>query len=470
MPLILRQRIARRLATLAVVLIVVVTVSAPTAVYLLGLRTLRIQAHATASQVSALIGREAGQRPRLWEYDSLKLLGHIRAHRLREDIAHIELVDAAGVPLAPEPEADLDAVGDMPMVWAVAPIELAGHPVGAVWVGASTTGVRTGALAMLVPFGVLALVLAGMMYWFPLAALERADRRIGALIRRLEGSQRDLQSLNETLEQEVERRAAALRNALRDLREVSSRAVRMQEAERRGLARDLHDSAGQALTAIRINLQLLGGLVSEAPGGDLSKLVRRTTDMVDDTLEEVRRAVNRLGPAVLDDVGLGPAVERICDDLADAADLEVECQVEGLPDRIDPAVETTCYRIVQESLTNVARHADASRVRVAVRGGGSGPEGAEVEVEVRDDGRGFDPHAVGGRSHGLVGMRERVDLLGGVLEIRSEPGDGTRISARVPVPDRAHAGPTVGGPGPDPGPGPVGEKDASAPPPSPADV
>lgn len=427
MALGLRERVAARLVSLAAILVVVVTVSAPTAVYLLGLRAVRIEADATANQVAALISREAVQRPRLWQYDSLKLLGHIRAHQLRDDIVHIDLVDGAGVPTAHDETIDPDYLRVAPIIWDSAPVELSGHRVGAVWVGASTRSVRSDALLMLLPFGFLGLALAGMMYWFPLAALEQADGRIRALIDRLEGSQRELQSLNENLEQEVERRAAALKTALDDLRELSVRAVRMQEADRRALARDLHDSAGQALTAIRINLQLLDGLVGRGEAPKLEKLVGRTTEMVDATLEEVRRAVNRLGPAVLDDVGLGPAVQRACEDLAEASDLVVQCQVKDLPAELAPAVESTCYRIVQESLTNISRHAAASRVDVALT-----TTETEIHVSVRDDGGGFDPDQVGPRSRGLVGMRERVELLGGGLVLDSAPGKGTRVEARVP--------------------------------------
>jgi signal transduction histidine kinase len=203
--------------------------------------------------------------------------------------------------------------------------------------------------------------------------------------------------------------------------------VKLQEAERRGIARELHDSAGQALTAIRIHLQLMTDLLQSKVGDEkLTDLARRTTSMVDDTVEEIRRAVNQLGPAVLDDVGLEAAIRRAGDDLHDTTSVEVQVNVE-LHAKLDASVESTCYRIVQESLTNVARHADASRVEISVVG-----RGDEVELVVRDDGKGFDPDTRKLESRGVIGMRERVELLGGDLRVDSAPGKGTTVSARLP--------------------------------------
>jgi signal transduction histidine kinase len=208
----------------------------------------------------------------------------------------------------------------------------------------------------------------------------------------------------------------------------------MQEAERRAIARELHDSAGQALTAIRIHLQLIEDLVARLEGGDTTlvpkarDLASRTATMVDETLEEIRRAVNTLGPAVLDDVGLEEAVRRAGEDLADALGIEVECAIRLRDVALPPAIETTCYRLVQESITNITRHADASRVELELV-----VDDAEVRVRVRDDGRGFDPAEDRARpSRGLVGMRERAELLGGHLEIDSAPGEGTTVLAVLP--------------------------------------
>lgn len=431
----LRADLAARLRPLVALLVVVIAVAAPAAFYVVGLRTLRIQAAAAARQVAEVIGRDAEQRPVLWRYDSLKLLDHVRTYEMQEGIDRIDVVDPAGVPIEPNFQADAAALADAAVIWEPAPVTLGGDTVGHVWVAASTVGVRTGALVMLLPFTLLGAALAGLMYWLPLRAVATAQARIGGLIARLEESQTALSDLNQNLERQVEQRASELAQAYRELqgkekrlRELTSRAVQMQEAERRAIARELHDSAGQALTAIRINLQVLAGQLSTEQRDGTGQLVVRTTDMVDDTLEEIRRAVYRLGPAVLDDVGLEDAVVRLCEDLAERSSMKVTCDVGLGAVPLTAGLEATCYRLVQESLTNVARHAGAGEVRVRLR-----VEDDAVRVEVHDDGRGFDAAAARETSRGLIGMRERVELLGGTLDVSSQPGEGARVVASLPL-------------------------------------
>jgi signal transduction histidine kinase len=152
-------------------------------------------------------------------------------------------------------------------------------------------------------------------------------------------------------------------------------------------------------------------------------------DAIDHTKREIqnlRALIAELRPAALDELGLGPAIETLASRSGTAAGLEVSTRVSlGDPGRLSPETESTIYRLVQEALTNAAKHAGAERVRVEVaRANGT------VEVLIEDDGRGFDP-ALPTSGLGLVGMRERVELTGGRLEISSRPG--TRVSARLPA-------------------------------------
>ncbi|MEM6995536.1 MAG: ATP-binding protein [Myxococcota bacterium] len=432
----LRAYLSARLAPLAVLLVVVVSVTAPVALFVLGQQTLELQAHESAGQVAEVIRREAEQRPRLWKYDTPKLLAHLRTYSRRENIRRIDVVDAEGHLLDPD-EPDASGTAEGVLFWQSVPVVLGDETVGAVWVAVDATDVRREALQMLVPFGALGLLLAGLMYWLPLRAMGSAEDRVHRLLEQLRESQGALATLNENLEQTVETRSSELSKALRELqekeqglRELSARAVSMQEAERRAIARELHDSAGQSLTAIRIHMQLIGELVAkEGEGARAADLSARTLTMVDGTLEEIRRAVNTLGPAVLDDVGLAEAIGRACDDLADALGIAVDCRLD-LDDRtLSPALETTAYRLVQEALTNITRYAEATEVAVRVYF----DDGA-MHVVVTDDGRGFDPDdVVIGRSRGLVGMRERAELLGGRLELQSAPGQGTTVRAMLPL-------------------------------------
>lgn len=432
----LRKYLGARLGPLAVLLVVVVCLSAPIAFFVLSRRALRVQAEATAQQIAAVIRSDAQQRPTLWRYDTVKLLSHVRTYEVYEGIERVDVVDVDGRRIdAREPlPAELE---QRPIVWAMAPIEVSGDEVGAVWVAVSMTEIRLDALMLLLSFAVLGSLLGGLMYWLPMRAIGRAEDDIEALLRRLEDSQAALATLNENLEQQVEDRSSALREANtvlerkeRNLRELSARAVKLQEAERRGIARELHDSAGQALTAIRIQLQLMETLLQKDRGRDDDKvyeLAAKTMGMVDRCVEEIRRAVNQLGPAVLDDVGLEQAVARAADDLREATGIEIQAHVD-LPGRLDASIETTAYRLLQEALTNVARHAQAQHVDLEVF-----VEGDRLLVRVHDDGAGFDPSQRSTTSRGLRGMRERVALIGGELEINSVPGQGTQLEARIPL-------------------------------------
>lgn len=432
----LRRYLGSRLAPLAVLLVVVTCLSAPLAFFVLGRNNLELRSTTTAADIADLIGRDAQERPRLWRYDSSKLLNHVRGYELQPGIEAVEVVDLQGARIDPN-AADLSTLRSLDAIWRSAPIEANHEPVGEVWVAVSVVGLERDTLVLLMGFALLGTVLGGLMYIIPMRAMSRAQAEIGGLLSRLAESQAALAKLNESLEQQVESRSAELRAAYaelqeseRSLRQISARAVKLQESERRGIARELHDSAGQALTAIRIHLQLMGELVdSGAPDEKVVELARRTTSMVDTTVEEIRRAVNQLGPAVLDDVGLEAALSRLADDLHDNTGLDVDCAV-TLSQRLDASLETTCYRIVQESLTNVTRHADASHVHIEAHS-----EGDQLEILVRDDGRGFAPDESTPRSRGLVGMRERVALLGGTLTISSEVGRGTEVSASLPIVD-----------------------------------
>lgn len=426
----LRRYLDARMLPLVVLLAVLVSLSAPLAYFTLTAGTLRTRAHATAVQVAAAVGREIQARPVLWRYDDSNLLAQIHAHTEQPGIARIEVVDRTGVrvPLDPQPTPHHDTGT---LLWESAPITIDEQVVGHVWSGARLADARAGALLLLLPFGVLGVGLAALVFFIPGRAISRAERRIDALITRLEHSQSALAELNRTLEQQVADRSSELRAKEQRLRELSSRAVLLQEAERRVIARELHDSAGQALTAIRINLQIIAQLAEQPAAADrVAGLASRTLTIADATLEEIRRAVSLLGPAILDDVGLVAAIGRLCDDFGERSDLHIDCDLEEPDPSLSAAVESTCYRVAQEALTNIARHAKASRVRVSLT-----LAAATVRLDITDNGQGFDLHtktrgSPGGR--GLVGMRERVELLGGTLRIDSSPTSGTTVAALLP--------------------------------------
>jgi signal transduction histidine kinase len=211
------------------------------------------------------------------------------------------------------------------------------------------------------------------------------------------------------------------------------RALTAQEEERRRLARELHDEAGQALTSVAVGLQQL----QQAP--DLPTARARATRLqavVKSTIDEVGRLARGLHPCVLEDYGLVEALERHIAELASLHQLSIDFQLIGeLPEGDPCSTEATAiYRIVQEALRNVIRHAEASHVSVILNWA---PH--RVRLVVEDDGKGFDPYAIPRIDPGQVtglglhGMRERVELLSGTLQVDSVPGGGTTLAIRIPL-------------------------------------
>jgi PAS domain S-box-containing protein len=219
----------------------------------------------------------------------------------------------------------------------------------------------------------------------------------------------------------------ALRQSQRELRELSARVLEAREEEKAHIARELHDELGQLLTALKMDL----GWVRERLPAD-SELAPRVNEMgglLDRTIAATRRISADLRPLMLDDLGLADAAAWLVEDFAKRSG--VACQVdicEELTD-VSKAVATAVYRAIQESLTNIARHAGAKRAWVVLA-----VEDDAIQVEVEDDGRGIAPEDLAkARSLGLKGMRERIAFLGGSLDIARAPRGGTRLRLRVPL-------------------------------------
>ena len=208
----------------------------------------------------------------------------------------------------------------------------------------------------------------------------------------------------------------------REFRRLGRAVWRVQEDERRRLARDLHDGIGQNLTALKHRLaQLEGELPPEHRGR-----VQAAMALCHDTLEDTRQMSRLLRPPILDDLGLEPALRWLARSVGEAAGIEVELEAGDLP-TLDGDLQTLLFRVAQEALNNVAKHAQARRVLVRLV-----QRGPVLLLDVADDGRGFEPSPASGGS-GLGGMRERVRLYGGKLELHSAAGEGTRLRVTVPL-------------------------------------
>jgi two-component system sensor histidine kinase UhpB len=217
-------------------------------------------------------------------------------------------------------------------------------------------------------------------------------------------------------------------SAQRRLRQMAQQVISAQEEERRRLSRELHDEAGQALTALRIGLQLIR---SDLPAGSepLQQRLGEAIALAEATMDEIRNLAQNLRPPALDAVGLSATLEGFCRDFAERTRLTIDyhgTELSPLPEEVNICL----YRFVQEALTNVAKHAQATHVLIALRS-----DAEAIHLLVQDNGRGLGKNWPASRRSpgiGLVGMHDRLDLLGGWLEIESQPGQGTRLVAYIP--------------------------------------
>jgi signal transduction histidine kinase len=213
------------------------------------------------------------------------------------------------------------------------------------------------------------------------------------------------------------------------MRSLARRLVEVQESERRHIARELHDEAGQTLAALRFGLRLLEREIAE--GGSVTGRVAELMQRTDAVIDGLHRLAADLRPVSLDHLGLEAALRQYARSAGSKFDLVVRFKARGFTgERLPPAVETALYRVVQEAMTNVVRHARATRVDVLAE-----RRGDRVLVMVEDDGVGFEPDQVYGDHFGLLGMRERAVALGGVLTVESAPGAGTTVVVEVPSAD-----------------------------------
>lgn len=260
--------------------------------------------------------------------------------------------------------------------------------------------------------------------WVPLLVRERA---IGVIlvVDRVGSDPRFSEEDLRLAEVFASRAAVAVEMSERVARDALRRVVAAQELERRRLSRELHDETGQTLTSVLLGLNA----IAEAPGSERAGVeAERLRELVTQTLKDVRRLAVELRPKALDDFGLVPALKRLGAGFSEQTGIRVEVESYLGEDRLPTEIETALYRIVQESLTNVVKHARASLVSVLI----TRKNGSVIAV-IEDDGRGFDAGASRDEGLGLVGMEERVALLNGKLQVESSEGAGTTVVAEVPL-------------------------------------
>lgn len=277
--------------------------------------------------------------------------------------------------------------------------------------------------------------------------LSRAvERPVGALVKAAESAARgsyervdsaggplEIAKLSGAFNEMLDSRSHAegrMQESERNLKALSERLLVVQEEERMRVARELHDDLGQALTALKMDVI---GLLERVPPSPLADRILRT---LDSTVSAVQRISSELRPSMLDDLGLVAALESEAHLFEERSGIECEISFPENPPHIDPRSATAIYRIVQEALTNVARHSNASRVELRLR-----ERAEDLLLEIRDDGRGIEPHELNDpASLGLLGIRERADMVGGTVQFEGVPGRGTIVSVRIPSSVSARSG------------------------------
>jgi signal transduction histidine kinase len=212
-----------------------------------------------------------------------------------------------------------------------------------------------------------------------------------------------------------------------ELRRLSHQVVKVQENERRSISRELHDEVGQMLTGLRMELANLNGPALQHDPENSQRL-QEAKRLTERTLQSVRDLAMLLRPSMLDDLGLSPAINWYAREFSRRSGLPIDVTITGDVDALPDDVRTCVYRVIQEALTNVARHAQAHRIRLSVR-----REGESVTAAVEDDGIGFNTAQTRLPGVGLLGIHERVQELSGKVHLASSPGKGTRVLVQIPV-------------------------------------
>ncbi|MDB5851184.1 MAG: putative histidine kinase, classic [Rhodoferax sp.] len=264
---------------------------------------------------------------------------------------------------------------------------------------------------MLSRLGIGAVTLAGLLAFYLYLRQTTALKTAG------ERQQEILQQERDLLERQVRERTATLA-------ELATHLQNVREEERGHLARELHDELGALLTAAKLDVaRLKSRLNQQSP--EVGQRLQHLTDSLNSGIALKRRIIEDLRPSSLSNLGLTASLEILSREFSERSGVEITTGLE--PVELDESRQLTVYRLVQESLTNVGKYAEAAQVEISVRNYGN-----HVEVDIHDDGKGFDPGNIRASTHGLAGMKHRVEAAGGRLTVTSEPGSGTRISAMLP--------------------------------------
>jgi signal transduction histidine kinase len=399
-------------APLAIFVGLVVAIAPPLTYRLVAGAQLAEQAEIYAGNVAHRLREAIFQQPDLWRYNADKILQTTMVYSRQKDIASIEIHDCEGNTVlssntagigtgsrkGPRRSVAVEALGALAAVVTVQ-LDVSSHYFAVKLISA---------ISLLLGLGMGLLI-----YFYPTRVVRRQSRELSQANRELGSARDELAAINRDLERRVQ-------ESVGNVRALSARVVQIQEEERARIARDLHDGIGQAITGLQMELELAQSRPDQA-----EKYLARSIETCAETLGELRRVVQEIRPPELDAGDVSEPLRAYAELFEKRTGLATYFQA-------NTAVECSrdaalcLLRVLQEALTNVKRHANASEVAIRL----SSSED-QVVMEVTDDGSGFSPTTTV-RGHGLRGMRERCEFAGGSLEVESSVGEGTCLRARLP--------------------------------------
>ena len=401
----LTSHFERRMFVVALLTGVLVAALAPIAHGVVAWRALRVTAQAHADELARAVAEVAARQPYLWPYNVPKVVLATDGAVRHEALASVAVHGCGGEVRIATEELGYGPASSGPM--ARSAISIPGGVVGWVEVTPSVAAVRATRAALIAVGTLVGAFLALALFLVPTRFVRRQYAEIATVTGRLRSAEAELRRTNADLEERV---AAAVADA----RRLSERVVRVQEEERTRFARDLHDSLGQHLTAQRLEL--------DRDVDDPARL-ERLRALNDALWRDLRRALDDLRPAELEEASLAAALSSLTESFELRTGIPTSLRARGI-DEVDERVATTVFRIVQEALNNVARHADAGEVGVRCERDDSG-----LIIEVRDDGVGG---AADGNGHGIRSMQDRAHYIAGDFGLRSRRGEGTTVTVRIP--------------------------------------
>jgi signal transduction histidine kinase len=433
-PFKLRQYVIPRILPIMIMLIVLLSTSVPAVYFILKVKEAGFRAMSIAREASGLIKREVYANPVLWKYDTTKLTTYVEDHSFQPSLAGIFIEDENGCIVNVENEDGLEPLRSDFIVWGAFPLVINNHPFGRVLAGIDTNTIRNHALLLIIPFLLAGLLLSGGIYFYAIRLIGKAQDTMEDLFQEVVATRDKLDELNRNLERMVEAKTDQLKKACEEInesreniRKISTKSIMLQEEEKKSAAMDLHDSLGQTLTAIRIDMERLGG---DMDPQEKHRILRRCMKLADEAMDELRHLVEAMRPPILDYAGLEGALQKTIERFEDRSEAAAEADIRLDGRDMPPAVEIACYRIVQEALTNVMKHATATRVDIAVTA-----DDHALTITVRDDGAGFVfEDAVKNDSQGIAGIRERAEILGGKAAWDTAPGRGCTMTVQLPLP------------------------------------